>query len=120
MERSAHGVQLSRSAHAHFSSLLNFESLKNPENRKKISIYIKSTDFSFFPFWESSGLEMAGWLAGLGAGQAGWAGRQAGWSWPVPRPASQPAISSPELFPKKEKKGGEGEKKKKQLILRKL
>ena len=24
---------------------------------------------------------MAGWLAGLGAGQAGWAGRQAGWSW---------------------------------------
>ena len=30
---------------------------------------------------KSSGLEMAGWLAGLGAGQAGWAGRQAGWSW---------------------------------------
>ena len=64
--------------------------------------YVKS--FLFFPFGESSGLEMAGWLAGLGAGQAGWAGRQAGWSWPVPRPASQPAISSPELFPKKEKK----------------
>ena len=41
--------------------------------------YVKS--FLFFPFGESSGLEMAGWLAGLGAGQAGWAGRQAGWSW---------------------------------------
>ena len=57
---------------------------------------------------------MAGWLAGLGAGQAGWAGRQAGWSWQadldvgpdlkLDGPASQPAISSPELFPKKEKK----------------
>ena len=67
MERSAHGVQLSRSAHAHFSSLLNFETPKSQENNRTITIYVKSIDLSFFPFWESSGLEMAGWLAGLGA-----------------------------------------------------
>ena len=71
--------------------------------------------------YESSGLEMAGWLAGLGAGQAGWACRQAGWSWQadldvgpdlkLDGPASQTVISSPELS----QKG-----KKKELILRKL
>ena len=58
MERSAHGVQLSRSAHAHFSSLLNFEAPKSPENRRTITIYVKSTVF-FFRFWDK-GLEMAG------------------------------------------------------------
>ena len=62
-----------------------FETFKSQENTRKITIYIKSTVF-FFPFWESSGLEMAGWLAGLGAGEAGWAGRLAGagrqtWTW---------------------------------------
>ena len=62
-----------------FLDFWSFETFKSQENIRKITIYVKS--IVFFPFWESSGLEMAGWLAGLGAGQAGWAGRQAGWSW---------------------------------------
>ena len=33
----------------------------------EICMVVIRVDFSFFPFWESSGLEMAGWLAGLGA-----------------------------------------------------
>ena len=77
MERSAHGVQLSRSAHAHFSSLLNFETPESQANRRKITIYVESTVFFFFRFWDKvPGWRWpAGWLAwelARLAGLAGW------------------------------------------------
>ena len=76
------------------------KSRKHKENHHLCKI---NRFFFFFPFWENSGLEMAGWLAGLGTGQAGWAGREAGWSWQLPgQPASRP--SPARNFPKKEKK----------------
>ena len=89
-----------------FLDFWSFETFKSQENTRKITIYVKSTVFLFFPFWETSGLEMAGWLAGLGAGEAGWswqADLDVGPDLKLDGPASQPAISSPELFPKKEK-----------------
>ena len=88
-----------------FSSLLKVSKLQKSRKHKENHNLRKINCFFFFSFLgKSSGLEMAGWLAGLGAGQAGWAGRQAGWSWQLDGPASQPAISSPELCPKNEKR----------------
>ena len=61
MERSAHGVQLSRSAHAHFSSLLNFETPKSQENTRKITIYVKSIVFFFLGKFRAGDGRLAGW-----------------------------------------------------------
>ena len=81
-------------------AVAHYSRLQSQENKRKITIYVKSI---VFLFWESSGLEMAGWLAGLGVGQAGWAGRQDGWSCQLPgQLASRP--SPARNFPKKEKK----------------
>ena len=103
MERSAHGVQLSRSAHAHFSSLLNFETPKSPENKRTITIYVKSTAFFFFLFGKVPGWRWpAGWLAWELARLAGLAGRLAGAGSLMSQPASRP--SPARKFPKKEKK----------------
>ena len=59
-----------------FSSLLKVSKLQKSRKHKE-NHNLRKINCFFFPFWESSGLEMAGWLAGLGAGQAGWAGKQA-------------------------------------------
>ena len=84
------------------------ETFKSQENTRKITIYAKS--FFFFPFWENSGLEMAGWLAGLGAASSSQPACQPSQPGQLPgQPASRP--SPARNFPKKEKK---------LLILRKL
>ena len=51
-----------------FSSLLKVSKLQKSRKHKENHHLRKINCFFFFlPFWESSGLEMAGWLAGLGA-----------------------------------------------------
>ena len=95
-----------------FLDLWSFETFKHQENTRKITIYVKST--FFFPFWENKKFRAGdGRLAGWPGSWPGWLGWQAGWSWQadldvgpdlkLDGPASQPAISSPELSQKGKK-----------------
>ena len=102
-----------------FSSLLKVSKLQKSRKHKENHNLCKINCFFFFLFGKFQAGD--GRLAGWPGSWRGWLGWQAGWSWQadldvgpdlkLDGPASQPAISSPELS----QKG----KKKKQLILRK-